>query len=141
MNRPQTAKAIATLMPYIIQGAHLGGMKIKGITQSQFFTLILLHTNSSMPMNALAERVGVKLPTMTGMVNRLVKSGYIKRVLHETDRRQVWVELTPKGKGMLHEFQGALRRRWEDVLAILDDSQVKQFYRIVEKLISRLGAI
>ena len=139
INRTKTAAAIAKLMPYIIQGAHLGAMNIKGITQSQFFLLILLHTNGEISMKAIADRVGVRMPTLTGMINRLVKQGYVKRVLKQDDRRQVWIALTPKGHDMLKQFQGVLCKRWEMVLGILDDVQVKQFYNIVDKLMNKLG--
>ncbi len=139
MNRPQAALAMSHLMPYIIQGAHLGSLKMKDITQPQFLLLVKLHTNGTCSMNVLATHMQVKLPTMTGMVNRLVKAGCLKRVLKEEDRRQVWIALTPKGHTFLKHFQGILKKRWEDVLAILDEREVKQFYCIVDKLTKKLG--
>lgn len=138
-NRSQAASAIAHLMPYIIQGAHLGNMNITGITQSQFFLLILLHTNGPSSMTAIAARVSVRMPTLTGIINRLVNAGYVKRIMHADDRRQVFVELTPKGRKMLKHFQGVLKMRWEDVLSILNDQEVKQFYTIMDKLIKKLA--
>ncbi len=139
MNRQQAAAAMSHLMPYIIQGAHLGSMDMRGITQSQFLLLVMLHTNGSCSMNGLAKRMQVRLPTMTGMVNRLVKAGYLKRILKAEDRRQVWVALTPKGQVFLEQFQRILKKRWEDVLAVLNEREVKQFYAIIDKLIKKLG--
>lgn len=141
MNRKQTAVAMSHLMPYIIQGAHLGAMNMRSITQSQFLILVMLHTNGTCSMNSLASKMQVQLPTMSGMVNRLVKSDYLTRIVKEEDRRHVWISLTPKGKDFLEQFQGILRKRWEDVLAILDEREVKKFYLIVDKLIKKLGDV
>lgn len=85
-------------------------------------------------MSALAAQMKVQMPTMSGMVNRLVKAQYLTRIDNLNDRRQVVVDLTPKGRAFLKEFQGIISRRWEDVLMVLSIEEVKQFKHIVEKL-------
>ncbi len=132
--RTKTAIAVSHLMPNIIQGAHLGVLSSRMITQSQFLLLLSIHARGACAMSTLAAHMKVQLPTMSGMVNRLVKAQYVKRIAHAHDRRQVMIELTPKGRAFLKDFQGIITRRWEDVLKVLSPSEVKAFHHIIVKL-------
>jgi DNA-binding MarR family transcriptional regulator len=53
-------------------------------------------------MSALAAEHGVRLPTMTAQVNRLVRDGLAARGADTTDARVVTVSLTPHGARTLH---------------------------------------
>lgn len=134
LDRASTAVAISHLMPNIIQGAHLGVLSARMVTQSQFLILLSVHARGACAMSVLAEHMKVKLPTMSGMVNRMVKAQYLKRVYNDKDRRQIMIELTPKGQKFLNEFKGIITKRWEDVLKVLTDKEVAEFHHIIVKL-------
>lgn len=134
LNRTTTAVAISHLMPNIIQGAHLGVLSARMVTQSQFLILLSVHARGICPMSALAGHMKVSMPTMSGMVDRLVKAQYLKRVYNAKDRRQIMIELTPKGQNFLDEFKEIITKRWEDVLKVLTDKEVREFHHIVVKL-------
>lgn len=57
-----------------------------------------LYLNDEMTLGALAGRERVQPPSMTRMVNFLEEGGYVVRVPGETDRRQVLVSITDKGR-------------------------------------------
>jgi DNA-binding MarR family transcriptional regulator len=78
------------------------------------------------------------MPTTTGIVNRLVRDGYVRRASALEDRRQVMVELTPKGRAFISDFQGVVRRRWLDVLRALGPGELGAFYRVITKLHGQL---
>ena len=134
MNRKDLSRAIAQLMPYIIQGVHLGFLATREITHTQFFVLIAIHAQGRCPMSALADKVHVTMPTMTGIVDRLVASGYVERSSVAGDRRQVVVELTRKGKAFIVQFQIAVSTRWEEVLGKLDANEIDVFGQVITKL-------
>ena len=140
MNRKELSRAIAQLMPYIIQGVHLGFLAAREITHTQFFVLIAIHAQGSCPMSALAEKVHVTMPTMTGIVDRLVSAGYVQRTNDPKDRRQVVIELSQKGKLFIAQFQTAVSTRWEEVLQTLDPKEVEVFSQVVSKLQGKLRA-
>lgn len=85
-------------------------------------------------MSALASHMKVRLPTMSGMVDRMVKAQYLKRVNNNNDRRQIMIELTPKGQKFLNQFKSIITKRWEEVLKVLTDEEVREFHHIVVKL-------
>ena len=55
-------------------------------------------------MKELAANIGVKLPTMTMMIDSLAREGLVGCEHDEKDRRRVIVWLTPKGKKVRSDF-------------------------------------
>ncbi|WP_029252962.1 MarR family winged helix-turn-helix transcriptional regulator [Paraoerskovia marina] len=82
----------------------------------------LLNRAGALTPGALAEHECVRPPQMTRSVNALVESGYVAKMPHPSDGRQVVVEITDAGRDELVE----LRRRRDEWLAAqletLDDA-------------------
>lgn len=53
----------------------------------------------------LAEELLIPKQTITSMLDKLEKSGYVKRQHNENDRRKVNVHLMPKGENLLLQVQ------------------------------------
>ena len=85
-------------------------------------------------MSTIASHMKVQMPTMTGLVNRLVEAQYLKRLPHPKDRRQIMIELTPKAHTLIKMFQTIIAKRWEEVLGILDEKELIQMRSIIAKL-------
>jgi DNA-binding MarR family transcriptional regulator len=130
----QTAKSIASLLPYIVQGVHFGVVASRSITQTQFILVVYLHVHGPSTMTSLASHLKVRMPTVTGLVDRLVQAKYIKRKTHPDDRRQVMIELTAKAKIFLKEFITMYAKRWEEILQILNQEEMDQMLAITIKL-------
>lgn len=138
VSRKELSLAIAQLMPRIIQGVQLEFLVKKTLTQTQFLVLVAMHSRGPCPMNTLAQNMHVSMPTVSGIVDRLVKRGYVTRQASIEDRRQVVVGLSKKGQTMITQFQSAMSQRWEDVLKSLQQSDVDDFYRVVTGLMEHL---
>jgi len=130
--------ALAELMPNIMRGVQLDFFVKKGVTQTQFLMLAAIRAFGRCPMGTLASGLQVQLPTATGVIDRLVRSGHVKRCACAEDRRQVMVELTPKGEGFFQEFSTVIRRRWEEVLTALEPDELEAFHHAVTALRDRL---
>ena len=133
--------AIAELMPNIIRGTQLDFFVKKNVTQTQFLVLTAIRAYGRCAMGTLARNLHVRMPTATGIVERLVQAGYVRRAPHSTDRRQVIVELTAKGQSFIQEFQSVIRRRWEEVLVSLEPRELAAFHRVITKLKTQLQPI
>src|SRR3954469_10988393 len=60
-----------------------------------------LFRNGDLPVGELAAHERVQPPSMTRTVNALEEGGYVSRRAHETDRRQVVVVLSERGRRTL----------------------------------------
>jgi DNA-binding MarR family transcriptional regulator len=61
----------------------------------------------------IAGRLFIQHHSAVELVNRLEKTGAVKRQAGEQDRRQVWVHLTPKGRTLLRRLALAHREELE----------------------------
>lgn len=86
------------------------------LTIAQFRTLVILSTRGPSKIAALAEALTVQPSTATRMVDRLVAAGLIDRRLNPDSRRELIIELTPRG----HEIVTAVTdRRREEIAALV----------------------
>ena len=75
------------------------------LTHPQFVTLFaLMKHQQPATMTELAEVAVQDAPTMTGVVNRLVKSDLVRRTRDKEDRRVVLVEITPTGLALVQKI-------------------------------------
>lgn len=74
------------------------------LTPEQYEALLALTVfsgDTGMTIGQLSERLQVKHHTAVSLVNRMEKLGYVSREAGQTDRRQVFVRLTPTGSQLL----------------------------------------
>lgn len=133
----KTTAAIADFLPGLISGAQLEFFSKSNITNSQFIALMAVFHADRCTMGFLAKRLHVSTPTVTGLIDRLIKLGLVERIPSEKDRRKIYIEVTKKGNALIKDFKGVVRRRWGRLLAGLSPMEVETFRRIFEKL--RLG--
>jgi len=86
----------------------------------QYRLLGMLAEGSSMP-SALAERLAVRRPTITAVVDGLVARGLVQRSPGGDDRRSVTHTLTTKGKHLLARADSAVDARLVAIAGSLDD--------------------
>lgn len=140
LTRRDVSLAVAQLMPYILRGVQLDFFVKRGVTQTQFLVLAAIRADTRCTMGALARNLHVRMPTASGIVERLVRGGFVRRAHQREDRRQVAVELTRTGQGFFREFQAVVRRRWEEALRPLEPGELRAFYEVITKLRERLQA-
>ncbi len=77
-----------------------------GLSQGRFLTLIVMNRtpNKAISPSVLAEKVGVKRATMTGLLDGLEGKGLVERLAHPQDRRKLGIRLTNKGRQLLDEM-------------------------------------
>ena len=99
---PAIAGALEWLVPQLWQACFtpLPPGVVQDLPVGQARTLIHLSVAGRRRMGELAEDLGVKLPTATRIVDRLVERGLVERSASPEDRRVVWVEPTPEGAAL-----------------------------------------
>jgi long-chain acyl-CoA synthetase len=67
--------------------------------------------------SALADKLAVSRPSVTGVVDGLVARGLVQRAEDPADRRRVKHDLTPAGRALIAAADGEVERRLTDILA------------------------
>ena len=81
-----------------IEERSLNNRLTEGLSIAELHTICAVGLHEANPMKVIANRLGITLATLTVMINKLEKRSYVKRERSETDRRQVLVALTAKGR-------------------------------------------
>ena len=71
-----------------------GGVEV---TPIQVMLLFFLQKNDGLSLTQISQGLMLENPTITGLIDRLEKSGYVKRSDHPNDRRIYLVYMTKKG--------------------------------------------
>jgi DNA-binding MarR family transcriptional regulator len=82
------------------------------LTANQLSVLGALGKNEALTIGELAAHEQVKPPSMTRIVTNMEEAGLVVRRPHETDKRQIVVELTEAAHALIH----ANRRRRDEWL-------------------------
>ncbi|MEC1903378.1 MarR family transcriptional regulator [Bacillus atrophaeus] len=91
------------------------------MSMPQMKVLMLLNNHGTLKVSDIAEKMGASLSNTTGLLDRLEKSGFIKRSHSETDRRSVVIQLTEDAKsifrGLYEKGHTKLKRSLEKLTA------------------------
>jgi len=138
MNEKILSHVIAEFMPQMIRGVQLEFFARHPVTQPQFFMLLAILSYGECKMSVLASNMKISMPTATGVINRLVRSGLVERIAKANDRRQVLVRMTKKGEKLIDAFKAVMRARWVKVLKGISPEDQTIFYGIIMKLQTHL---
>lgn len=108
---PQTcARELLEVTPAIIQAirVEMRAQRQHDLSVPQFRTMGYISRKPGSSLSAVAEHIGLTLPTMSVLVEGLVQRGLVQRVPDLRDRRRVLLTLTPEGQALQERaLQGA----------------------------------
>ena len=102
------------------------------LSSSELYALNIVGRRRRCAMTELAEDCGLGLSGVTGVVDRLVAKGCVKRGRdEEEDRRKVYVELDRKGRKI---YQELLEAEMGMIITIMDSLEPKEQDALLEAL-------
>ena len=87
------------------------------LTPPQFRVLDYLRSNPGASLSEVADHLGVRQPTASVTVFRLVRDKLVRRATDPSERRRIALNLTDQGSKLIGETRSALRRRLSGMLA------------------------
>ncbi len=114
------------------------------ITMPQAKILHLVRATGSMAMSDLVARLGVTVPTVTGIVDRLVERDLVVRRGTPGDRRRVVIEITPAGVEIIDGMRDLSAKELRGLMGIIDDDEIAivlAFFRVLGGAVSRVAEL
>lgn len=109
------------------------------ITMAQAKVLYLVRATGSIQMSELVARLGVTVPTVSGIVDRLVERELVVRRGTPDDRRRVVVEITPSGVELIDGMRDLSAGQMFGLLAVMDEEELLTFVAFLRMLQSALA--
>ena len=112
-----------------------------GLYAGQDGVIMALSETDGLTPGALAQRLGVKAPTMTRTIGRLEAQGFLSRSHDETDQRQTKVHLTQAGQNSVALISRALSACDELALKGFSDKEKRVLIRLLRAVDLNLQGI
>jgi DNA-binding MarR family transcriptional regulator len=87
------------------------------VNETDLHCLNIIENEGGFTAGELAAEAGLTTGEITGVVDRLERVGYARRVRDPGDRRKINVEVTPEFYERAGEIWGPLKADWDAVLA------------------------
>jgi DNA-binding MarR family transcriptional regulator len=103
-----------------------------GVNRTDLHCLNTIENAGGLTAGELARETGLTTGAVTGVIDRLERAGYARRVPDPEDRRRVKVEVTPKFYSRADRIWGPLAADWERSLSARFTAE--QLERVIEFL-------
>ncbi len=131
------AKEVLTIFPSIHAKVLKGQPAIleKGkITISQMVLLELVHAKKECKMTDVSKVLGVTKSAVTGLTDRLLSMGLLRRTRLRVDRRIVKIRLTPKGINIANKLKNYKLKMIRRLFVNISQKERAQYLGILKKI-------
>jgi DNA-binding MarR family transcriptional regulator len=111
-----------------------------GITGPQLWALKTISQNESLSLSDLGKRMYLHPSTITGVIDRLEKKGYVTRNRDQVDRRVIYVQLTAEGKRLAKRAPNPAQGKMIYGLINLKRRELNLIYNSAQKLVEIMEA-
>jgi DNA-binding MarR family transcriptional regulator len=105
------------------------------ITGPQLGALRFVSLTPGISMRELSEKLYLHVSTMTGIVDRLVKKGYVQRERSKEDRRVVRLSITATGRRVIKKTPLAGMGLLIHTIGDLPDRQLREVHKVMSLLL------
>ena len=110
------------------------------ITPAQSAILFLLKRKDGQTMSELTQELSIDNSTLTGLVDRLERSGFVRRNASTADRRLSHVYITGSGHDEIERAKAVIRRVNDRIREDFTEREVESFKKILKSFFVRFGA-
>ncbi len=137
----QIAQDITSLEQEFLRNVYHSILKQIDIPPSQLVTLMTVYENRKQDncLSDLSRQMHISNPTVTGLVDRLEKAGYVRRCPNKKDRRVTNIMITKKGEKLTKDFLLNVNKKWNIILSKLKSDDQESFLRIFKNIIEGLN--
>ena len=89
----------------------------------------------------LGERLLIRPPSVTGVIDRLVRARLVARTSSTGDHRVKLLELTPAGRELVETMHNAHDDKVTSLLGVLSGEEQKQLHALLEKFANNLESL
>jgi DNA-binding MarR family transcriptional regulator len=111
-----------------------------GVPPAQLSALSVIVFGGETSLSDLAKAEQVRPPTMSRIIDALVRDGLVKRKTDKRDRRSIIITATEKGTRIMHEGRGHREKRLLELLQPLHREEIDLLDRASEVLARELKA-
>ena len=118
-----------------IVNAYQPHLKPLGLTYTQYIVFMALWEHKEMTVGQLGETLMLDAGTLTPLLKKLEKDGYVTRARSKEDERVTIIKLTDKGEDLKEQCKD-IPSKVAPTLGALDGDEIAQLYALLYKVIN-----
>jgi len=132
-DEPNVDAIVETLIYLYTESRRLTKAKARefGLTGPQLTVIKLLDQLGDLSLSSLSSRIQARNSTVTGIIDRMEREGWVRRERSTKDRRIVLIRLTDKGKTLAGQIEVEPMEIFRDGLASLPSKDLSELFRIL----------
>jgi len=120
----------------------LDGSLVKhGLTASQYIVLERLWQEDGTSLTELGESLYFDNPTLTGIIDRMERGGFLQRQRDGDDRRVVRVFLTPVGRNLHETLGGKAEETDREAVSGLTEDEQRMLINTLNRIWKRMNEV
>lgn len=104
-----------------------------GLNCNEYAILELLYGSGDQTIHQLGKEIMVTSGSMTYLIDKLEKRGYIRRDPSPDDRRVIFVVITAAGRELLGQVLPSYQAKVEEVFSCFTDEEAQSIIELMEK--------
>jgi len=126
-NAADCAQAVLEVVPLVMRTIRTEMRRYRGpeLAVPQFRVLAYLNENEGASLSDVAEHLGLRLPSMSTLVDGLVERKLVARRPSAVDRRRITLALTARGRSTLAAAREATQERLAERLEALPAGELE----------------
>jgi len=108
----------------------------EGLTHNEKLILFILHDiskDNKVSLSVLRERIKLAPSTITPIITLLEEKGLIERNIDKTDRRNIFLQISPKGTKQIDIVQIEVKEVMSKYIEYMGETDTKQLIRLITK--------
>ena len=138
-NREEVARRVHSAALHLMRYVRAQDTAL-GVPPAQLSALSVVVFGGKTSLSELAKAEQVRPPTMSRIIDALVRDGLVRRETDKTDRRSIIITATEKGTRIMHEGRGRREKRLLELLQPLRREEIDLLDRASEILAKELRA-
>lgn len=101
---------------------------------SHIVVLEILKEKGPSTMSELSESMNLTMSAVTGIIDKMIEQGLVKRERPKEDRRVVKVTLLPKGLKHANQINDWRKNVANDLFAVLSEEERREYLKLIKKV-------
>ena len=109
-----------------------------GLTHQQIMVLKLVAHNKEINISEICRKIHLSKGTVSGIVNRLERDDYIKKVKYDNDKRNTYIQFSNRGLKFAKEFKEKSKYVFDNLFIDLSDEEKESVINSLNLLKNKL---
>jgi len=105
-----------------------------GLNPTEFAVLELLYHKGRQPLQQIGNKILLASGSITYVIDKLEKRGYLLRVSCPSDRRVTYAEITDEGEAFMGELFPKHEQHLHEIMSVLSSEEKEQAITLLKKM-------